>query len=266
MQFFPTREIALAIGPFSIHWYGIMYLLGFLIGIWLIPRLQKLRGLAMTERQRESLVLCVFFGVLVGGRLGYVLFYGLPHFIANPAQIFAVWQGGMSSHGGITAVTLALIVFSRRNGIPLLKLADVLMVPVAIGLALGRVGNYINLEIYGTVTDLPWAMAIPGVEGLRHPTQIYAVLKDLFIASACFLHLKRTAGKEWAAGQTTALFLVLYGILRFVVEHFRDQPHGFVHMAGITLSPGQALTLPVIALGIGVFAWTLKRPQAERSS
>ncbi len=258
MQFFPTRTIALAIGPLSIHWYGLMYLLGFVIGMWLLPRLQNYRGLSLDAKQRESLVLHVFFGVLFGGRLGFVLFYGLPFFLQHPTQIFAVWQGGMSSHGGFLGVILMLLLFCHRQKISVLHLADTLMVPVAIGLALGRVGNYINLELYGTVTALPWGMAIPGVEGLRHPTQIYAVMKDLFIALLCFLHLKRTHGMEQAVGKTAALFLMLYGALRCIVEYFRDQvPYGYFDVIGIPVSRGQLLTLPVIALGflLWLFLW-----------
>jgi phosphatidylglycerol:prolipoprotein diacylglycerol transferase len=258
MQFFPTRTIALAIGPLSIHWYGLMYLLGFVIGMWLLPRLQNYRGLSLDAKQRESLVLHVFFGVLFGGRLGFVLFYGLPFFLQHPMQIFAVWQGGMSSHGGFLGVILLLLLFCHRQKISVLHLADTLMVPVAIGLALGRVGNYINLELYGTVTTLPWGMAIPGVEGLRHPTQIYAVMKDLLIAALCFLHLKRTHGMEQAAGKTAALFLLLYGMLRCIVEYFRDQaPYGYFDVIGIPVSRGQLLTLPVIALGflLWLFLW-----------
>ncbi len=260
MQFFPSREIALSIGPLSIHWYGIMYLLGFTIGMWLLPKLQKLRSLDMTAAQRESLVLHVFFGVLLGGRLGYVLFYGGTHFFEHPLEIFAVWQGGMSSHGGIIGVILALLLFTRRQRIPLLKLTDTVMVPVAIGLALGRVGNFINLELYGTITTLPWGMAFPGADGLRHPTQIYAILKDLLIAALCFWHIKRTAGVERAAGVTTAIFLVSYGILRCVVETFRDQsPYGYMPFLGLDISRGQLLTIPVIALGVLLYVWTRRR-------
>lgn len=269
MQFFPTRAIALSIGPLSIHWYGLMYLLAFVIGMWLLPRLQNYRGLSLDAKQRESLVLHVFFGVLVGGRLGFVLFYDLPNMLAHPAQIFAVWQGGMSSHGGIIGVTLMLLWFVRKNGISLLKLTDVLMVPVAIGLALGRVGNYINLELYGTVTTLPWGMAIPGVEGLRHPTQIYAIIKDLAITTVCFLQLKRSHGMESAAGKTTAIFLMMYGVLRCIVEYFRDQaPYGYFDLAGVPVSRGQLLTVPVFALGVLLWVYVVlrnKRLQAAAS-
>jgi phosphatidylglycerol:prolipoprotein diacylglycerol transferase len=261
MQFFPSRAIALTVGPVSVHWYGIMYLLGFVIGMYLLPRLQRFRDLALSDAQRESLVVHVFLGVLLGGRLGYVFFYDFPYFFQHPFDVIAVWKGGMASHGGFVGVILALVLFARRQGIPLLRLTDVLMVPVAIGLALGRVGNFINLELYGTVTTVPWAMAFPGAEGLRHPTQLYAVCKDLLIALLCFWHLRSTVRMPHRAGETSALFLVLYGILRFVVEHFSDQPYGFVQLLGFSLSRGQVLTLPVLALGIIVWVWVRFSPR-----
>ena len=256
MQFFPSRAIFLTVGPLSIHWYGIMYLLAFLLSMWLLPRLERYRRLQLTDRQRESLLIHTFFGVLVGGRLGVVLFYDLPYFLQHPFDIFAVWQGGMSSHGGVIGVTIGLLLFARKYRIDVARLADILMVPVAIGLAFGRVGNFINLELYGTVTTLPWGMAIPGVEGLRHPTQIYAVIKDLTIALVAFAHLRRTAGQTTGAaiGRTVAIFMVLYGILRCIVELFRDQaPYGYTIIAGLPISRGQLLTVPIILFGIALW-------------
>ncbi len=255
ISFFPSRTIALTLGPLAIHWYGLMYLLAFLIGMWLIPRLQKHRGLRLDAKQREILYISVFIGVLVGGRLGYALFYGLPYFIAHPLEIFAVWKGGMASHGGIIGVSLALLLFARKHKISVLALADTIAVPVAIGLALGRIGNFINQELYGTVTTLPWGMHFDGVEGLRHPTQIYAFCKDIFIAAMAYWHLIRTSWTKMsdAPGGAIAIFLMLYGVLRFVVEYFREQPDGFVSAAGILLSRGQLLTIPVLILGLIVW-------------
>lgn len=264
IQLFPSRIVALALGPLSIHWYGILYLLGFLIGIWLLPKLLKYRDISLHEKQKESLLLHVFLGVLAGGRLGYVLFYGGTFFLQHPLEIFAVWHGGMSSHGGFLGVALALALFTRRHRIFLLALTDVLIVPIAIGLALGRLGNLINGELYGTVTTLPWGMYFSGVEGLRHPTQIYAMVKDLFIASVCFLHLKRSSPPtpllpqergETCSGQTTALFLILYAVLRFIVEMFRDQPYGYSEILGFEFSRGQLLTIPLFLTGVVIWFW-----------
>ncbi len=251
---FPSRAIAFTVGPLAIHWYGIMYLLGFLTGMVLLPRLMQYRGLTLTDKQRESLLLAVFFGVILGGRLGFVLFYGGNFYLQHPLEILAVWHGGMSSHGGFIGVFLALLLYCRRQRISLFALADILVVPVALGLVFGRLGNLINGELYGTVTALPWGMYFPAVEGLRHPTQIYAIIKDLFIASMCFLSLKRTfnAG-HWISGRTAALFFMLYAVLRFIVEHFRDQPYGYTDLGIIQLSRGQLLTIPVFAMGIALW-------------
>lgn len=259
MSFFPSRQIFLSLGPLDVHWYGIMYALAFLLGMWMLPTLLRMARIDLSSKDRETLFLWVFLGVLFGGRLGFVLFYGGSYFLQHPLQIIAVWQGGMSSHGGFLGVCLALFLFTLRRHIDFFRLADVLVIPVAIGLALGRLGNLINGELYGTVTTLPWGMRFPNVEGLRHPTQIYAIAKDLLIASACFLHLPRSSQVAMSSGRTAGLFLVLYGALRFIVEIFRDQPYGFTTVLGISMSRGQLLTIPIILAGIVVLS--LRRSQ-----
>lgn len=253
IQFLPSRSVALALGQFEIHWYGIMYMLGFLIGLWLLPKFLQYRKLTLNERQRESLFVSVFLGVLLGGRLGYIFFYGGTFYLEHPAEIIAVWHGGMSSHGGFIGVFFALFYFARRHHIHFFALLDVLIVPIAIGLALGRLGNLINGELYGTVTNLPWAMGFPGVEGSRHPTQVYAMLKNLFLACVCFLHLRSSVGAAKKVGQTTALFLILYSVLRFAVEFFREQTYESISLYGILLSRGQLLTIPLFALGLALY-------------
>jgi phosphatidylglycerol:prolipoprotein diacylglycerol transferase len=255
---FPTRQIALTLGPISIHWYGLMYVLGFLVGLPVLKRLLKYRDLSFTEKQIESLVLHVFFGVIVGGRLGFVLFYGGMEYLAHPLEIFKVWNGGMASHGGFIGVILGLLIYTRGNMTMLLKIADVLAVPIALGLMFGRLGNLINGELYGTVTTLPWGMHFPGAEGLRHPTQIYAMLKDITIATVCFFHLRRTWPQE-RPGSTIGVFLCMYAVLRFLVEVFRDQPLGYTNIFGVELSRGQLLTLPLFALGILVLLYAYHR-------
>ncbi len=249
MHFFPSREVALSIGPLAIHWYGIMYLLGFVIGIFLLPRLQRYRGLALTQKQQESLVMFIAIGVIVGGRLGEVLLWDSSYYVSHPLKIIAVWEGGMSAHGGFLGVTILLLWFCYREKISLWRLADVIVIPVAIGLALGRVGNFINQELYGTVTTLPWGMHFDGVEGLRHPVQLYAVAKDLFIASVCAWFLTHSEGKN--PGINAGIFLVLYGILRFLLEYVRDQT-GYppYHIGSIVITQGQALTIPIFVAGI----------------
>lgn len=249
IDLFPSREVAFVLAGFPVHWYGLLYFAGFLIAWFLLPRLQRLRGLHLTGDDWSSLLSWGVVGVIVGGRLGYVLFYDPRYFLAHPADIVAVWKGGMSSHGGFIGVTLALLWALRARRGQLLRIADVVVVPVAIGLALGRFGNFINQELYGTVTSLPWGIEIPGVEGARHPTQLYAVAKNLFIALSCFLFLRRSF---YRPGRVFALFLLLYGVLRFLIEFVRDQGPAFQG----PLSEGQVLTIPVFLAGVLLWWWT----------
>lgn len=250
ISFFPSRAVALQLFGFSVHWYGIMYFLAFLVAWYLVPRLQKKRGLSFSADEWSGLLTAAVLGVIIGGRLGFVLFYEPAYFLMHPLKVFAVWEGGMASHGGFIGVTLAMYIKLRNYGMETFwKVADVVTVPIAIGLMLGRLGNFINLELYGTVTDVPWAIAIPGVEGLRHPTQIYAMIKDVFLATVCFWHLSK--GSPAKPGITLSIFLMLYGVLRFIVEIYRDQTN--VDMYGV-LSEGQVLTIPVIVIGLTIYS------------
>lgn len=251
MQLFPTRQIFLEIGPFAIHWYGIMYLLAFLAAWWLLPILAQKKGYPLTQDDIGNLLFAGILGTIIGGRLGYVVFYAPEYFGNHPWEILAVWKGGMSSHGGMIGVAIAMFIALRklREKITLWQLGDLLAVPIALGLAFGRFGNFINLELYGPVTDLPWGIAIPDVEGLRHPVQIYAMIKDIFIASVCYLSLMHMK-KE---GTTLGFFFVLYGILRFVTEFLRVETSEGFDVGMIHLTRGQMLTIPIILIG----AWIL---------
>lgn len=252
VHFFPSRQVALDLLGFQVHWYGIMYLLAFVVAYVLIFRFQKFRSLNLTKDDIGSILSWAVVGVLVGGRLGYVLFYDPAYFAAHPLEVFAVWQGGMASHGGFIGTGLALWYILRKKGVPILAFFDVAVVPIAVGLALGRFGNFINWELYGTVTDVPWAVQIPGVEGLRHPTFFYSMIKDAWIAACCLVLLRSGKGRT---GDVLALFLVLYGVLRFIVEHFREPTHSLVSFGFFDLSRGQVLSVPVVLLGIAVCVW-----------
>ncbi len=249
MHFLPSREIVLTIGPLAIHWYGLMYLCGFLFGIWVFPKLQGYRGLSLSRKQQDSFLLAVALGVIVGGRLGEVFLWDPSFYLSNPLKVFAVWEGGMSSHGGFLGVILFVLWFCYREKIDPWKLGDVLVIPVAIGLALGRVGNFINQELYGTITTLPWGMYFDGIEGLRHPVQLYAVLKNLFIAGVCTWYVMHSHNRK--PGFNIGLFLVLYGALRFLLEYVRDQG-GYepYYVGSILITQGQMLTIPIIIAGL----------------
>ena len=256
LHLFPSRTIALELFGFSVHWYGVMYLLAFLLAWHLLPRLQRQRGLHLSEDEWSSILAWTVLGVIAGGRLGFVLFYEPAYFLQHPLDVFAVWHGGMSSHGGLIGVVLALMVALRHRRDQWLKIADIVVIPAALGLMLGRIGNFINQELYGTVTSLPWGIAVPGEVGLRHPTQIYAALKDLFIAGACYWHLTKV--KPVRPGRTFALFLLLYAVLRFLLEYLRAQDYAFIDFGLFQLSIGQFLTIPVFAAGIALWRWTEK--------
>lgn len=262
IEFLPSRAVALAIGDFQVHWYGVMYLLGFIISLILLPYLQRHRNLYLSRDEWAGLLSWAVVGVIVGGRLGYVLFYEPHHFAQHPREVLAVWNGGMSFHGGLLGVVLLLSFACYRKKISIARVADVVVVPVAIGLALGRFGNFINQELYGSVTTLPWGISIPGVEGLRHPTQIYAMLKDLLIASICYIHLRRT--QTIHPGRTMALFLMLYGIGRFLVEYLRVQQYPLTELGFLTLTRGQLLTIPVFLAGVLLWVF-LKQQELEEN-
>jgi phosphatidylglycerol---prolipoprotein diacylglyceryl transferase len=243
IEFFPSRTVAVIIGNFPVHWYGLLYFAAFIIAWFLLPRLQKYRNLSLSADEWSRLISWAVIGVIAGGRLGYVLFYDPLYYLSNPLEIFAVWKGGMASHGGFIGVTFTMLWATRDRKNDRRSISDVVIVPVAIGLALGRLGNFINQELYGTITSFPWGMEFPGAEGLRHPVQIYAMMKDLFIAAMCFVHLR---SRPFIAGRTFALFLMLYGVLRFLTEFVREQ-NGEIY-AG--LSEGQWLTIPVFIVGV----------------
>lgn len=261
IDFFPARNVALIVGEFPIYWYGILYLLSFVVAALLLPRLQYLRKLRLSKGEWSDILTWAVVGVLVGGRFGYVLFYRFSDFLGNPFVLFDVRSGGMASHGGFIGVALALLwVMRKRAWDQKLSIADVAVVPVAIGLAFGRFGNFLNQELYGTVTTLPWGMRFDGATGLRHPTQFYAMGKDIAIAASCFWYLRSTRG-SFIPGRSLALFLMLYGVLRFAVEIFRDQTG--ISMYG-PFSEGQVLTIPVFLAGAAIWYWRGRRSTGSR--
>jgi len=265
LSFFPSRTVALLLFGFPIHWYGIMYLVSFILALILLPRLQRYRHLSLTTDDWSGVLTGAILGVLVGGRLGYVLLYDPSYYLSSPFEILKVWKGGMSSHGGFLGVGIVTLIVSRRKHIPLLKLLDLLVIPIAIGLAFGRIGNFINQELYGNVTQVPWAVSVPGLSGLRHPAQLYAVLKDLIIALVCSLHLRRTQLTN-LPGKTFSLFLILYGVLRFLVEEVRAQDFPPFEFFGIVFTRGQLYTIPILIAGIVLWIWVGRNKKNEVKS
>ena len=235
------------IGPLAVRWYGLMYLLGFAAAYMLIRHLARLRNLALDKEGVSDLLFYGVLGVVIGGRLGYVLFYNPEQYLSRPQEIFAIWQGGMSFHGGLLGVVIASLIFCRRRKLPILLTGDILVASAPIGLGLGRLGNFINGELWGRVTQHSWGMVFPGGGPLpRHPSQLYeAFLEGLVLFVILYLLHRRKV----AAGIPFFVFFAGYGAFRFLVEFFRqpDAHLGFL-WGGATM--GQLLSLPMILFGL----------------
>lgn len=252
------NPIALQLGPVSVHWYGAMYLAGFVMFITL-GRLRIRHGQSpLSVHELEDLLMYGVGGVVLGGRLGYVLFYKPMDYATHPLDIFKVWEGGMSFHGGLLGVMLALWLFTRRHHITFLTLSDFVAPLVPLGLAAGRLGNFINGELWGRETSpsSPWAMVFPQAhDGLaRHPSQLYELaLEGLMLFAMLWLY----SSKPRRQGQVSALFLLGYGIARFTVE-FTREPDNFLGLLGLGLSMGQWLCVPMLVAGAVLWLWGSK--------
>ncbi|ANN68366.1 prolipoprotein diacylglyceryl transferase [Bordetella bronchialis] len=251
--------IAIRIGPLAVHWYGLMYLLGFglvyLLGRWRIAR-GKVAG-GFTPRDLEDLIFYSVIGVVAGGRLGYVLFYKPGYYFTHPLEIFYLWEGGMSFHGGLLGVILVMLYFARKRGVSFFTVSDFIAPLIPLALAMGRLGNFINGELWGRPSTLPWAMVFPqSGDGVpRHPSQLYELCLE---GIALFILMWWFARKPRPTGQVSALFLIGYGIFRFLVE-FTREPDNFLGLLAGGLSMGQWLSVPMVLIGVLMFAFTAKR-------
>ncbi len=247
---FPNIDpIIFSIGPLSVRWYGLMYLVGFVAAYLLAHK--RLENTNWTKEQLSDLLFWGFVGVIIGGRLGYVLFYQFGMFLDNPLYLFKIWSGGMSFHGGLLGVLGALYWQSRRMKATFLEVGDFVAPLVPIGLGAGRIGNFLNAELWGRTTDVPWAIIFPGAGGEpRHPSQLYEFALEGVVL---FIILWLYSAKPRPVGAVSGLFLLGYGSFRFIVEYFRE-PDAHIGLYQMGLSQGQLLCLPMIALGIWLMA------------
>ncbi|MDD5329371.1 MAG: prolipoprotein diacylglyceryl transferase [Sulfuricella sp.] len=249
--------IAIHLGPLAVRWYGLMYLLAFasvlILGRY---RIKTRPDLGWTVAELDDVLFYGVLGVVLGGRLGYVLFYQPAHFFAHPLEIFAVWQGGMAFHGGFLGVLAAMWAFARKTGKSWLSITDFIAPLVPLGLAAGRLGNFINGELWGRPTDVPWAMAFPQVDMVpRHPSQLYQFALE---GLALFVLLWLFSRKPRPTGAVSGLFLIGYGTFRFLAE-FTREPDSFLGLLSLGLSMGQWLSLPMIAAGAIMLRWAYRK-------
>lgn len=257
--------IAFQIGPFILRWYALAYMAGLIGGWQILRRLSKNPKSPVSATQLDQLLNAVLFGVIVGGRLGYVIFYKPLDYLSDPLAIVRIWEGGMSFHGGFIGVIIATYLFARKHHIALWRLSDMVALVAPLGLFFGRIANFINGELYGRVTSHPVGMVFPtGGPEARHPSQLYEAGLEGIILGTVFALLWRFGMAQRYPGLLVALFLIGYGMARFIVEFARepDSHIGLYDLGFISLSHGQLLCLPMILIGT-IFGYRVTRPGAS---
>ncbi|RYU69058.1 prolipoprotein diacylglyceryl transferase [Aliivibrio finisterrensis] len=248
--------VLIEIGPLAVRWYGLMYLFGFMFALWLANKRADKPNSGWTRDQVSDLLFAGFLGVVIGGRVGYVLFYNFGHFLENPLYLFEVWTGGMSFHGGLLGVITAMLWYGYKNNRSFFTIADFVAPLVPFGLGAGRLGNFMNGELWGRVTDVPWAMVFPtGGPFPRHPSQLYEFALEGVVL---FFILNWFIRKPRPLGAVSGLFLFGYGTFRFLVEYVR-QPDAQLGLFGDWISMGQILSLPMVIGGLLMMIWAFKR-------
>lgn len=248
--------VAISLGPLQIHWYGLMYLIAFAIA-WLLGRHRLKQGyLDITPKRFEDMLFYGIVGVILGGRLGYVVFYQASYYLRHPLEVFAIWDGGMAFHGGLIGVLLAMLYFAHKEGKTFFQIGDFVAPLIPLGLAVGRWGNFMNGELWGRPTNGNWGMIFPMVDQIpRHPSQLYQIaLEGILLFIVIWFYSK----KPRPTGYVSAAFLVGYGICRFIAE-FGREPDSHLGLIALNLSMGQWLSIPMILAGILLFVISTKR-------
>lgn len=257
--------IAISLGPVDVRWYGIAYVVGFLCCALVMYRVAKRWRIELDPDSLLTVMVCIIFGVILGARLGYVLVYGDGQYLRNPLEILAFNKGGMSFHGGLCGALIGLVVAARLVRMPLLSLTDLACIGAPIGLFFGRCANFVNGELWGAPTDLPWGVVFGGSAGLvaRHPSQLYeACLEGLVIFAVLYLLSRRMP--PLPRGFFSGAFLVLYGIFRFCIEFVREPDAQLGYLWGGWLTMGQVLSAPLIVAGIALLLFALRRGAAQQ--
>ena len=260
---FPAIDpVAFSLGPLAIHWYGLAYVAGIMLG-WLVAR-GMLRNAKLwpndtppcTASHLDDFLVWVSLGIVLGGRIGYILFYDFAAILADPIRAIQIWNGGMSFHGGFLGATLAMVFFARRHAIPLWSLFDIVASVAPLGILFGRIANFINGELWGRPSDVPWAMAFPtGGPFPRHPSQLYEALLEGLLIFVVLQVVGRLLGGFRSPGLITGLFVILYALSRVTVEFFREPDPQLGYLFGGWLTMGMLLSLPMLAVGV----WALLR-------
>lgn len=262
---FPQIDpVAFAYGPLVIRWYALAYIAGFIIGWRVCMKLaERYDGEEPTRDQVDDFLSWAILGVIVGGRLGYVLFYNPYYYFENFMEVFQVWKGGMSFHGGVLGLYAVMLLYSPPRFIPILRLSDLICAVAPIGLFFGRIANFINGELYGRVTASPLGMVFPGGGALpRHPSQLYeAALEGVLLFAIIMLLIFKFEALKWR-GLITGVFLTGYGLSRFFVEMYRE-PDVQIGLIGNVFSMGQVLTLPMILIGVWMIVHILQKPKDD---
>lgn len=249
--------VAFQIGPLVVRWYALAYIAGIVLGWWYAKRLLRQWALPVDRQSLDDFVVWATVGIVVGGRLGYVLFYNLDQYLADPIQVLVIWHGGMSFHGGLAGVIVAAWLFARRRGFPVLAFSDLIACAAPIGLFFGRIANFINGELYGRVAELPWAMVFPNGGPLpRHPSQLYEAALEGLLLFILLAVLARRSGIFAKPGLLSGVFLIGYGLARFAVEFVRE-PDAQLGLIFGPFSMGQMLSAPLVVLGILLVVWAL---------
>lgn len=249
--------VAIALGPLKVHWYGVMYLVGFAAAWWLGVRRARRPGSGWNQEQISDIIFWGAMGVVLGGRAGYVLFYNFERFLSDPLWLFAVWEGGMSFHGGLLGVIVVMYLFGRQHKKSLFEMTDFIAPLIPVGLGAGRIGNFIGGELWGRVTDQPWGVVFPRSGDLpRHPSQLYEFFLEGVVMFVVLWWFSSAPRPRMAV---SGLFLLLYGSFRSLVEFVREPDAHIMFLAFDWLTMGQLLSLPMIVLGAGLLLWASRK-------